>query len=621
MFPSSDMKRYKCKIWQVYLLPLLALLLGGCSGHADPSLWNSVDKPWDGDLYLKLNVAVAQGGTGIATRAVDGFENPTLEAEKLQTLRVIIVKKEGSGENVTRTIKYNRPYNSLNSLSSDRFKVEFSTDYTIYLIGNEAGLAGLLPLTGEDRSLTPTEFLKKYYSENQEYFDIPDYYRLENLVITAPSSDSPILINNVDKDENEATPIPMTEMFTVTTMSKDVIPSSNAEEVVMTENKTLFITRAATKFSFTFKKGDDLPDNLPENTFPTIKAVKISGLSDTEYLFPNATTYTNINDGREITEFNVPTGSNSSQDFVFNLPEAEQVNIAQLSGEGITYSPQIYFPESKGKSGNPKEAFQCSISYDGEDYLTPVNLDNLPYFLPRNTHVKVNIIIHRATLEISVEVVDWTYAEPLNLVYTETVNVVEKLMWTENTYQRQYVTDTDKECIVVMKEWKTFENGNSECIPLEGEFTIESPIGAKWSAYLLQTADQGGEAFAFQDIDASGNFLFEEDGDDEAGGMDGDDDEAEEMGGGLSGGDLSGGDQTLPVTKTPKLVSSVSGIISGNESTKLKIYTKQNKPIGNVANRAILQILVTINNGGMVSVFEAPVNPDGISKFIIVQNP
>lgn len=576
----------------------------------------------DGELFLVLNISAINSGGSVTRASTADFQQPVLDTEKMNSLRVIIVDEQPGSDTENKVIYNDHSFlNYTLGITGWRYKISFETKYNVYLIANEESLSTNIQtqlkslIAGSD------------YTENT----------LENIVISnsvnieagsAFINNEPTYISN----GQSAKPIPMTEMFVVDPVSR---PTHNsAEEIKVEVKREMFVTRVASKFSFRIFKSEDY---IQEPDKSTIKSIKIAGLRKEEYLIPKATydpaegeSSSNDFNGREITTFEIPsTSGNTLGDYVFTLPRYG-LNVASLGEEAYAYSPEIYFPDSPVADDNK---LTCTISY-GEGYEIPVELDNLPYGLPRNTHAIVNITVgNNGKIFVTVDILPWTERN-LTLDYTEIVNVSQegKLRWTEDTYQNQYLVqpdtddtetgvtgiNSDKECVVVMKEWRSMEFGNSECVPLEGTFTIESPIGATWSAHLLQTAGQGGDAFAFQDINADGDFLFEED---DAGDMDSDIDGAEEMGGGLSDSEVSGGGQGLPLIKTPKLVSAVSGIISENKSAHIRIYTKQDKPIGNVANRAILQILVTVNNGGMVSVFEAPVNPDGISKYIIVQNP
>lgn len=396
------------------------MLLGGCNEHADPSLWDSVEKPWDGDLYLKLNVAVAENNNALLTRVVDGYENPMYETEKLQTLRVIIVQKGGEGKN--DYVCYNNYYDFRNSLRDDnlRYKVDFSTNYRIYLIGNEGGLKNLnINIESDEEDSDPINtLLTKKLDKGNTYVD----GTLENLVISAAVSQDYIyyIIDN-ETSSSDKVNIPMTEIYDVETIER---PQTNQENVKVEMTKDMFLTRAATKFSFTFKRGTGFETDNGEN-LPTIKAIKITGLSPQEYLFPTETEYNppkgtaslNKYGGREITKFKVPTEGNTPREYIFTLPNP--INISEITSEGSSYAPLLYFPESKGEptgtdSGNIdindenfKGKFQCTISYDGVNYLPAVTLPNLDA-LPRNTHVKVNILLNTHSMVATVTLFPYT---------------------------------------------------------------------------------------------------------------------------------------------------------------------------------------------------------------------
>ena len=379
------------KIWQISLILLLTLWLGGCSTQYD----GDEQKPWDGNLNLLLNITSGDSGKSIS-RAVDYFQQTTIAAEKMQSLRVIIVNngnRDGSEDPYSGQIVYNRyidiesqPGLSISGDPDLRFKVDFSKKYRIYLIANEAGI----PEERIREKLTSTFAQGWFYPSEEE--------QLEDLIISAEDAGNPILDN---VDPNSATPIPMTERYEITTIDK---PEVITEES-LTQEESFFITRAASKFSFILKKGTIDTDY---NNF--IKSIKLTGLGTKEYLLPNNATYdppieeesSNEDGGREITGFEIPA-DNPVGEYPFVLPEA--VNVAELSDEGYSFAPELYFPESKG---NPeKDKFQCSISFDGETFLAPVTLPNLN-LLPRNTHAIITITVNGHDLEAVATVYPYT---------------------------------------------------------------------------------------------------------------------------------------------------------------------------------------------------------------------
>lgn len=343
-------------------------------------------------ISLILNIS-AGDVSSFGSRA-DGdnnyFEQNALNTEKIQSLRIIIVDVQEGSETCNRVI-HNYTTGALAyarfNLSGIRFDgLNFSNDYRIYLIANENTLPDNLRTQirdlGVDSECTPGT--------------------LENVVISnqANIANGSSLLNNEQSyigNSGSVKAIPMTEFFNITT---DPRPDSSAEEITAYMQRSFFITRAASKFTFRFKRGEYVSSDEIE-----IKAIKISGLGNMEYLFPNETVYDPIESepseneygGRFITSFKVPDESTIG-DYTFSFSQ----KVSEIPTTGIEYNPLIYFPDSKGEEG----AFQCSLSFDGETFTSPVTLPNLNA-LPRNTHVEVVITIKSHSYDASVTLVPY----------------------------------------------------------------------------------------------------------------------------------------------------------------------------------------------------------------------
>ncbi len=378
------------KIWRLPLILLLAFWLGGCSTHDDIEEFDT-----SSDFFLLLNIHTGDSNFGL-TRAEElgiTYEQATEGRELMNTLRVIIVNQE------THIIAHNdfiRLPEASTFKDGLKYKVDLDTDYKVYLIANEEGIPNYL-------NLFKIIQIGESYPESE----------LENIVIGSEEGGQPIISNT-----SAELPVPMTEIFDIhTSASKSTL---TANEVV--QNETFFITRTASKFSFYFFVSDDykLLDSSEEQL--AIKSVKINGLGKNEYLFPNDTYYTPGKDTdrtsikREITSFKLPTENNGIGAYTFELPTAFKLSELPTKPDnfnsnnptaGLTdaqvreYVPLIYFPESQGNaSGN----LECTISFDGENYLPPVSLPNLPNKLPRNTHVVVIITLNGQSLDASVKI-------------------------------------------------------------------------------------------------------------------------------------------------------------------------------------------------------------------------
>lgn len=460
----------KLNILFLSLLAAIMPLLSGCSEHADAP-------DYEGDLCLLLNVSVlgAENGTSRSiSRAGDyDFELPQLQSEKLNTLRIIIVK------NSTREIVHNYFQTLIQPTSTGirdlKFQVEFSTDYTVYLIGNESGLVGVDTEQLLDRQLAATRIY-------------PDNSPLENLQLNAPAPGQPF----IDNTGATTTGIPLTEIFNLTTINRP----QGAENLKIEMKKDMFLTRGASKFTFNFYRSADYTPGA--NTLQ-IRKVRISNLGTTQYAFPNATVYdpekdtpsSNPHGGRIITEFAVPDG-NETESFDFVIPEP--VNMTSLpvigSTRKVSYSPPQYFTETLGEGG-----FACSISFDDSTYLPPVILPNLET-LPRNTHVIVNIVVgNNNAMFLTVVVQPWT-PEYFEFDFTHNVGMAEDgtLLFTPETY-----ASLDKSTgRLVLNDYPAAAIGT---------FGISEPKGAIWHAALITTAGEV-NAIQFVTTDANGNQTF-----------------------------------------------------------------------------------------------------------------
>lgn len=376
------------KIWLMPFIFLLAIWLGGCSMQYSDEELRAMQGEDEG-ICLILNIS-AGDLAGFGTRTVeepDRFEQATIDTEKIQSMRIIIVDVQ-PGSKTENKVVHNYFTGLLSyarfDLSGIMFdNLNFSSQYRIYLIANENGL--------------PEPIRNKFkYDVNNPDQGLPpgaEYPAnlLENIILYSKDIGSGnFLMNN----ESSSSPIaiPMTEIFNVTT---DPRPDNNSEDVKAYMERNFFITRTASKFSFRFYRGGDLAEDLE------LKRIKISGVGKQEFLFPNNTEYNpskyssnnNPLGGREITSFDLPDGSETGA-YTFSLSQ----KLSSIGNDGMEYTPQIYFSESKGDNGK----FECALSFDGENYTSAITLPNLSE-LPRNTTVIINITFHEIGFEISVK--------------------------------------------------------------------------------------------------------------------------------------------------------------------------------------------------------------------------
>lgn len=146
--------------YTVAVLGVCFLLMCGCDSRSDEglSLSNGPDA-----VYLDINVALrdaSASGRSVSGRAEEEMYGEVTEAEKMHTLRVILVRPDGRVEhNVYLDLK--------NASVSDRYgkirlKVQGNEEKTIYLLGNEGSASVELPaVEGEKVVLKKKEITLK----------------------------------------------------------------------------------------------------------------------------------------------------------------------------------------------------------------------------------------------------------------------------------------------------------------------------------------------------------------------------------------------------------------------------------------------------------------------------
>ncbi len=423
------------------MLPALCLLLAACSSGApaEPEL------PDAGDVIeLELDVKVlgsshsSRPALSRATMA-DDYDPAAYSTEDLSHLRVIIVNN-ASGEIIhNRGIRFS---NGEPVADDMRFAVKPTTTYRIYLLGNCEGSANLnfgitrLPVG----STYPTRFI-------------------EDKCITRTQG-APLYNNTTPLKTN----IPMSEVFTVTT---DQYNGSFGQ----TQLVPLFITRAASKFSFSITAADD----YTPGESPALTSIRILGLANQEYLLPRDAVYnpakdtysTNKYNGREIVSFSAPAHLSYSA-ATFRLPEPLSL---QPGMEPLQWSPELYFAETPLTS----DGISCTLTFgNGDSHLVPIPLPNLPYGLPRNTFVKVEIVIgNNNAIKVEMKVVPWTQ-HVSEFDYSDEVNIASDgaLAFVSGTYRS--LDKTEGRLVL-----------NNYPAAATGSFGIATPIGMRWDAYLL----------------------------------------------------------------------------------------------------------------------------------------
>lgn len=342
-----------------------ALLLTSCQSGSD------ADEPRP-EAEFKLSVALADMSRNGITRSVENFYDPSGAAisdnEKMQTLRIIIVRKDG-------TVEHNRYIDFSNHPSiwygQEQFKVERGEDKEVYLFVNENSTT-YYESTGKTVVLSNNNFIREGSTFPTDI--------IKNLTVKTT-------IN----DEVLSGPLPMCEHHTI-----------KAE--ALGRDTTLFVTRAATKFTYVIN------NNLDKTI--SWSGLTIDKVSRKEYYLPNNTTYTFTKDEKGeiisgvVEDYNVATIQNNEH-YTFRRT-FDAISVAK--GEEKALEP-FYLLESKytdSTSSDPKLNYKTSITLDGIT-LESKYLPNLSQ-LPRNSHVVVYITIGKG-YEISCTVDVRPYGE------------------------------------------------------------------------------------------------------------------------------------------------------------------------------------------------------------------
>ena len=362
------------------LMLAAGVFAGGCSSSSLSEPDEPKIDPSSGNVYLTLNVRPMESVSSTRAGVYEendtiGFEIPATQYEKMRSLRVIIVRPDGS-------VETNRLANVGSTHLPDpndmTFLVKGGEAKRIYLFANESSVPYDFSAIAEG-SVFPRE-------------------QVEGIELTRVSG-KPLYDNNgkpyipqPGEDAKAGSYIPMSEVFDI-----NVKKPVTDEDLYQTAD--MFVTRAAVKVSFEFNA---VPD-LAVSEFH-ISSITVDGISDKEYLLPRNTVYkpskyTSTDytlGGRFITSYSLPSDSQLDE-YTFEIPEKSLT----AGSTAQTYIPYIYLPESPERSYKVKIGFKTPESPDAVIYST-YTLPNLPA-LPRNTHVKVSMTMY-APLKIDMQV-------------------------------------------------------------------------------------------------------------------------------------------------------------------------------------------------------------------------
>lgn len=336
----------KAKFRHIVALAALLFLLSGCN-----SIWSGLDGTMS-ELTLSITVSdtpASPVSRGAGTRAIslnpDDFTAPVHDGEKMRSLRIIIVRPDG-------TVEHNRYLDFTGSakgayitVDNVRFEVYGPEKKQIYLFANEF-------VKSSDKSRKIVDYDLDSITPGS-IFPKED---LSELKITLTS----------DEEQLPSEALPMSECHSISMPAMDY----SAE---------LYVTRAATKFTF-------LLDNTSSKKH-SLSKISISKGSNIEYYLPRISYSGNPSDGSfSVNDYTVPNTGDNNNYYIFRYDCPGTV----VASGATTRLEAIYLLEGKYTDAKDTRNYSMTATIDGvlyEDYFPDLSQ------LPRNTHVVVCLSI------------------------------------------------------------------------------------------------------------------------------------------------------------------------------------------------------------------------------------
>lgn len=327
---------------------------------------------WDRDEMLsELTISVTVSNTpdaplSRATINPSDYVGAMHDGEKMQTLRIIIVRPDGTVEHNRYLDFHSAGGSSYLNVENVSFRVWGPETKKVYLFVNEKATR-LNPSTGLEEPLVNFGF------DDLAQGDVFPEESLEQLQISL----------NSGSDELPYAALPMSECHEVAMPANDY-------------HTDLYVTRAAVKFTF-------LIENKTGSEY-RLDALSINKGSNIEYYLPRIK-YTGdpLAGTFEVSDYIVPNiGLNNY--YVFSKQFNRIITTAGDKGDGVTALDPIYLLEGKYDEADNDLNYSMSMTFNGKVYSA--------YFpnvktLPRNTHVVVHVSILQYGLDWTVDVIPY----------------------------------------------------------------------------------------------------------------------------------------------------------------------------------------------------------------------
>lgn len=348
----------------IYVTLILALLLPSCASEEIAGVSDA--SPAYSRLVLSVALPGQQDGSGRTRGDFDNFDNEDdkwgKQGENIEQLRVIILDSRGS-------VEVNTLYSGLaDAVSAGQYEylVLNHDTKTVILLANEAGYS----VETDGGRMPATDYFGSFNVNSR--MDVNELQRLRvRMDANADASDP--------HGETMRRPLPITAVY------QEHISTNEENEVV---ERQYDMHRAAVKYSFRIINKSKFDHKL--------EGIRISRVTDEEFLFPNAEYETNTLGHQVIRSYSTPSTASESEysysGFSLFLPKHMEQAVQAIE--------PVYVPEGVA-GGDP---YKVSITLNsaplaiwgelkwrmpGQD----IQLSTPMTDLPRNTHVVVNITI------------------------------------------------------------------------------------------------------------------------------------------------------------------------------------------------------------------------------------
>ncbi len=338
---------------------VLGVLLCGCSIYSkegDIPVAENTSK-----VKLGVSVALTDGAAFLGMQSRGSLAEAVSDGEKMQTLRIIIVRPDG-------TVEHNRYYDfhqvPTTYFATAQFEVVGGETKKVYLFANEN---------------TKFDSGRKVANYDFAAIKVGEQFPTNDITGKDIETDETSLIEVNDALTQMALPLFMSECHSV------IVPEKKDKNV------ELIIVRAAVKFTFRIINTSNEPLALNQLT--------ISKLARREYLLPKDVVYATepSEDGTTITyieSYKVPMpGNNEHYNFKAAFTD-KTVPAKSATGNGEVVLDPIYLLESNYNDDPSTTGRNYKISLTVGDETYENGYFNNLTALPRNTHVVVDVTLN-----------------------------------------------------------------------------------------------------------------------------------------------------------------------------------------------------------------------------------